>query len=417
MTRPPLRPTLNVYHGQSLVGKLWLDEQRRFLFQYDTAWLASPERVPLSQRLPLQPEAFAPDVARPFFSNLLPESHVRKLLTDRLHISEKNDFGLLEAIGGDCAGAFSVLGVGQKPPSKDGIRQVSDAKLKGWLQSAPRREFIGTMERFRLSLAGAQDKLPVVVDKKGDLFLPEGDRASTHILKPSIERLEDSTGNEFFCMSLAAKAGLPVASVLERQEPERYLLVQRYDRKIEDSGSAVRLHQEDFCQALGVLPDSQYEVEGGPHLSDCFRLLAEVSHQPLEDRRNLLRWVIFNVLIGNADAHAKNLSLLYAPGRAELAPFYDLLSTAVYPRLAERIAMKIGGENRPRFIMGRHWRRMAEAISVKPALLVTYAKDLWEALPKLAKALQGELGDRPLFGKLVHIIEENVQRLQSRIQE
>jgi serine/threonine-protein kinase HipA len=368
----------------------------------------------LSHALPLRPEAFAPDQARPFFTNLLPESNVRRLITEKLHISEKNDYALLEAIGGDCAGAFSLWPEGRKPPTKEGRRPIRQGELGAWLSNIPQRPLIQAAEGLRLSLAGAQDKLPVI--SEGDnLWLPEGISASTHILKPAIERLEDSVGNECFCLQLAAAVGLPVVPAKIFEKPSPYLLVERYDRLRDASGKVRRLHQEDFCQALGVLSENKYEAEGGPSLVDCFRILAEESSHLLEDRRSLLRWIIFNVLIGNADAHAKNIAILRLPSGVRLAPFYDLLSTAVYPNLSRKMAMKIGDENRLDWIQARHWDRMAQAIEVKESLVRNYAVELAAALPQAARSLLSQFTNRPFLLTLCELIKKNSERLKARL--
>ena len=131
MARPRSVPSLDIFYEQTLVGRLWLDNSRRFVFQYAAAWLSNPERMALSHALPLQPTAFLPDQARPFFTNLLPESNVRRLITEKLHISEKNDYALLEAIGGDCAGAFSLWPEGRKPPTKEGRRLDQSGRTRG----------------------------------------------------------------------------------------------------------------------------------------------------------------------------------------------------------------------------------------------------------------------------------------------
>lgn len=414
MARPRSVPTLDVFSEQALVGRLWLDASRRFIFQYDASWLARPDHIALSHSLPLQSAAFPPDQARPFFANLLPESKVRRLITDKLRISEKNDYALLEAIGGECAGAFSVWPSGRKPPTQSGLRLVTDAELKQWLENLSRRPLMQALDGLRLSLAGAQNKLPVVAEE-GKILIPEGISASTHILKPAIEHLEDSIGNEAFCLRLAAAVGLPIPAIEVHGEPPAYLLVERYDRVRDASGVVKRLHQEDFCQALGILPENKYESEGGPSLANCFRVLTEESGPLLEDRRNLLRWVLFNVLIGNADAHAKNLALLRTSEGVRLAPFYDLLSTAVYPSLTDKLTMKIGGENRPAWLQARHWERFADAIEVKASLVRAYASEMVAALPDAAHRLLQEFPDRPLLQKLTSLIHANAKRLTTRL--
>ncbi len=414
MARPRTFPTLTIFSEQILVGRLWLDESRRFVFQYDAAWLDDPDRLALSRGLPLQPNPFPPDQARPFFANLLPESKVRRLMTEKLHISENNDYALLEAIGGECAGAFSLWPSGRKPPTHGGWRRVTSAELTRWIDNDSRRPLMQAVDGLRLSLAGAQNKLPVVV-KNGKILLPEGISASTHILKPAIRHLEDSITNEAFCMRLAASIGLPVPAVEIHNQPAAYFLIERFDRVLEASGAVKRLHQEDFCQALGVLPENKYESEGGPTLADCFRVLSEESERLLEDRRNLLRWVIFNVLIGNADAHAKNLALLRTLEGVRLAPFYDLLSTAVYPTLADKLAMKIGGENRLEWLHPRHWRRLAEDIEIKPSLVFTYAREMAAEIPNAAQRLLGSFPACPLLQTLTTLINKNATQLGTRL--
>jgi len=191
-----------------------------------------------------------------------------------------------------------------------------------------------------------------------------GNAASSHILKPPIKLYSQTVENETFCMMLAAQMKLPVPDVTILHKAEPLYLITRYDRHHDEHANIVRLHQEDFCQALGVVPDMKYEKEGGPSLKDCFELLRNNSIQPVADVRHLLNWVVFNYLIGNADAHAKNIALLFTNTGPALAPFYDLMCTAVYDELSDRIAMKIGGEDRPDWIIARRWQQFAEDIDV-----------------------------------------------------
>ncbi len=170
-------------------------------------------------------------------------------------------------------------------------------------------------------------------------------------------------------MRLASAIGLPAADVsMIAIGGDPVLVCGRYDRFYQD-GKLVRVHQEDFCQALGYSYDQKYESEGGPGIKECFDLLERYGSEPLVDKMNLLRWIIFNWKIGNADAHAKNISILYRDRGIRLAPFYDLMSTAEYPSLASRMAMKVGGENRPDWIKGRHWQRMAQEVGIKASLV------------------------------------------------
>lgn len=204
--------SLNVYWDDKIVGRFWLDDKRKFVFQYDAAWLASPETLPISLRLPLKAEAFKADAARPFFSNLLPEARIRTLIAKRFGVSEGNDYRLLEELGGDCAGALTILPEGKTPGAGGDYAPVSEEELSKMIEDMPRRPLLTSMEGLRLSLAGAQNKLPVFV-KDGSLFLPRGTHASFHILKPKIPEFKDTVENEWFCMTLARRCGLPVPEV------------------------------------------------------------------------------------------------------------------------------------------------------------------------------------------------------------
>jgi serine/threonine-protein kinase HipA len=224
-------------------------------------------------------------------------------------------------------------------------------------------------EGIRLSLAGAQDKVAVRMEH-GEVYLPLGGAPSTHILKPAVERFEGVVFNEALCMKLAAESGLPAASVETMNvNGMDYLLVERYDRIHNEGPDAARvverLHQEDFCQAQGMVSERKYQKEGGPSLKQCFGLLREVSSTPVIDLTHLLEAVIYNYLVGNNDAHGKNFSLLYRGVGTEnqetrLAPLYDIVSTVYYPELSRDMAMKIGGEYSSEKVTARNFERLAE---------------------------------------------------------
>lgn len=380
---------LDVYLQEQKIGRLWLDEKRRFVFQYDAEWIGQRAAVPLSLSLPLQAEAYPDDLARPFFSNLLPEAGIRRVIAQHLRISEKNDFAMLNSIGGECAGAVSVLPSGEPPIMKPGYRELNEEELHKVIIDMPRRPMMIGVEGMRLSLAGAQNKLPVYMEDDR-IFIASGNAPSSHILKPPIRDMEDTVGNEAFCMALAQRMGLSVPTVSIHQGLDRLFIITRYDRSRDRDGRLMRLHQEDFCQALGVLPEQKYESEGGPALLQCFTLLHEKSIRPAADRMALLRWTIFNFLIANADAHAKNLAILFTDRGPLLAPFYDLICTQVYPDLTERQAMKIGGENRQLWIQRRHWERFGEAIAIKPKLVLKTLRDMAASVMAPAQELADE---------------------------
>jgi serine/threonine-protein kinase HipA len=225
-------------------------------------------------------------------------------------------------------------------------------------------------ESLRLSLAGAQDKLPILV-RDGQVGITRGQPPSTHIVKTPPPGLSGMVANEAFCMALANEAGLTVAEAKPiRADGQEGLLVTRYDRTGED-GAVRRIHQEDFCQALGFLPDQKYEADGGPGIEACATLLRENSAAPAVDLFEFLDALVFNLAIGNADAHSKNYSLmLEGEGAPRLAPLYDLLSTRVYGRrFGRKMAMRYGGEYRFDRIRGRHVDRLAGELGIAPAMV------------------------------------------------
>lgn len=362
---------------EDVVGRLWLDTKKRFCFQYDKEWLER-SRFPLSLSLPLRADPYADDESHPFFANLLPEEKIRAVIARNLGVSLNNDYGLLERIGGDCAGAVSLYPESGEPKCESGTySQLTLDELNAIIGELPQRPLLAGEKGIRLSLAGAQKKLPVFFDEQ-HYNLGYGTAPSNYIIKPAIENLDGTVENEALCMALAGEVGLDVPRSFIHQHGEtRVFVIKRYDRVTTADGTR-RLHQEDFCQALGVPPEFKYETEGGPSLAACFDLVRRTSVRSGKDVLSLLNWVIFNYLIGNSDAHGKNISLLLLPEGPMLAPFYDLLSTRIYAHygLAEGLAMKIGGENDPTAIQKKHWEQFAEEVGIKPRLVLTRVIDI-----------------------------------------
>jgi serine/threonine-protein kinase HipA len=192
--------------------------------------------------------------------------------------------------------------------------------------------------------------------------------------------------------------------------------VDRYDREPTASGKIERLHQEDFCQAFGVMPDMKYENEGGPSLQACFHLLRETSFQPVTDAKALLGWVIFNFLIGNADAHGKNISLLLGERGPHLAPFYDLMCTAVYPELTDRLAMRIGGEDRPQWVIERRWQDFATEIGIGYKLVRQTLLDMSESIATESRVLQKaftlQYGECEIIERIIEVIGKRTRKIR-----
>jgi serine/threonine-protein kinase HipA len=369
---------LDVYLNQDFAGQLE-ERQGKLLFTYKQTWLESERFIPLSVTMGPQRDPFPDEITRPYFENLLPEGEIRGAIAKLKQVSERNTFGLLGEIGGDCAGAISLSTLGEKPRPDQGYEVLTDERLAEMLAGMAKRPLLVIEEELRLSLAGAQNKLPLRYDGK-QLSLPRGSAPSSHILKPGARAFEHMPANEHFCMRLADALGLPVPASLILRKPESLYLIERHDRARAPDGRLTRVHQIDFCQALSLPSQKKYEHEGGPSLALCFEVIKKFSSQPAKDRLNLISWTIFNYLVGNADAHAKNLSLLITREGVALAPFYDLVSTAAYRELTEKLALKIGGENRPDWIKKRHWEGLAEISDTNPRFV-------WQQIEKLANTI------------------------------
>ena len=375
--------TLSVWWDGAIVGALQVNQHGEMRFAYSPEWLADPSCPAISFSLPKRPEPFRQRQCRPFFAGLLPEESQRDAIAGALGISTRNDFAFLEALGGDVAGALSLWPEGDAPPVPDPVgdpRPLSDDELVGVLDTLPTRPLLAGREGLRLSLAGAQSKLPVVlVDDR--VALPAPGQPTTHILKPPMVRFPHTTENEALVMTLVAAVGLPAAPVVPRTVAGRpYLLITRYDRRFDERGHAQRLHQEDFCQALGVPPERKYASEDGPTFKTSFDLLRRATTIPAIAVLAFLDAAIFNLIVGNADAHGKNFSLLYRAGAVSLAPFYDVLSTVAYPDLSSTLAMTIARRATLDEITPKTWQAFAEDIGLAGSFVRRRVEELAEAV-------------------------------------
>ena len=389
---------LEVFLGLRHAGTL-SRENGRLAFRYHRHWLDDPASHPLSLSLPLRATPFADGETRTWFGNLLPEGDFLNAVARSLGRSTGDVFGLLVDLGGECAGAVSLLPPGQSPLMAGRYLRLSEDELYALVSASPPPALLAGETGVRLSLAGAQNKVPVYVDETG-ILKATGTLATTHILKPPIRAaiaLPHTVVNEAFCIQLAGKLGLVVPKAQVHAVRDRsFYLVERFDRR-PSQGRIERLHQEDFCQALGVEANLKYEESGGPSLADIWRLLRNHSAAPAVDGLQLLRWVGFNFLVGNADAHGKNIALLYGEdGSVRLAPFYDLLCTAVYPDLDQRLALRLGGERRPERLQRRHWEKLAEELKIAPRAIFGELERLTRTIEKTAEALAVEFTE--LYG-------------------
>lgn len=388
-------------------------------FTYDEEYLKSKSAAPLSISLSLRSEAFGHNQTKSFFSGLLPDEDQRNVLARKLKLSPKNPFALLAEVGRDCAGAIEILHRGEKPPSYDegSVEPLSEDRLYEILGTMYTNPLLSTDGNIRMSLAGAQSKQVVFFDEKKK-SLPQlvKQKPSTHILKPPIIWLENSSENEFFCMKLAGKVGLEAAEVFLKNVRDRpYLLVRRYDR-IKLEGKTIRIHQEDFCQALGLPPESKYQgKDGGPGILDCLNLIKKNSSFIARDQTRFLQAVIFNYLIGNSDAHGKNFSFLYEDKKTRLAPLYDLLSATEGSKAEQKMAMKIDKIYNPDRLYLSHWHSIVGDTSTAKNQLNKELKSFATKLPKAALALQESLKkegiESEIFTKIRDVIDKRSRRI------
>ena len=402
--------TLDVYFDALRAGRLTQDARGAMAFAYAPDYLADPAARAISISMPLGPARFEDHVARPYFSGLLPDEGARHRLAAALGVSAANAFGLLEIIGGDCAGALSLHPADTAPfaATRGDVDWLDDARLGQIVARLRERPLLGGEDGIRLSLAGAQDKLAVCADDHR-IGLPRDGLPTTHILKPSIMTLDGSVENELFCLRLAKRIGLTVVQAdLRPAGGAPALLVRRYDRQT-GKGTVLRLHQEDFCQALGVPPEIKYEAEGGPGVTQSLALVDRVCARPAADRLEFIRRLIFHCLVGNADAHAKNHALLYRNVAPDLAPVYDVLCTAVYPRLHKSLAMKIGERDRPDTIRLEDWATLMPPGRAGVRLMTRELQGMASRIGDEADQLMHDLAqagiDHPVLARIRELIE------------
>jgi serine/threonine-protein kinase HipA len=421
---------LDVLLAGEVVGTLERRVPDRYRFQY-----ASPavERygagaLVLSISLPIRAEPFTPSETKPFFEGLLPEGAVRETIARNLRLSVDNGFGLLEALGVECAGAVILTSRAEDsagrpasaeddPTGDGGVHWLDDEELAQLVRELPEHPLgVSDGEQVRLSLGGVQEKLLLTRTPSGRFGQPLRGGPSTHILKPGQERYPGLVANEAFCLRVARCAGLPVAKaeIVEVAE-QPCLLVERFDRTYDERARIARLHQEDVCQALGRLPSAKYEVEGGPSLADVFGLLRNLGGiGTARDINNLLLATVLNWLLGNSDAHGKNFGLVYdGRGGIGLAPLYDVVSTNVYD-LKPEMAMLIGHIEDPARIDRESWRAMGAECGLGgqvPHLVEGLVKKAVRCARATRDVAMAESWHEPVIDEIVALAERRASQL------
>lgn len=363
-------------------------------FVYDD----SPQRA-ISLSLPVQKEPFKEIACRAFFGGLLPENpNMRELLAKKYNININDDFKLLKEIGRDCAGAISFHEMNESQKRQKMVKIegaiLSDDELKKYLEELPYRPYLGK----RLSLAGAQEKTAVcVID--GKIALPNDDVPTTHIIKTALPKYSQSIQNEYICMKAAKALGMEVAEVeIRKIDDIEFLLIERFDRIYGDGLECERLLQEDFAQSLGVQARDKYKVT----FKDCLKVLNQTA-TPANSKLKFIKLVIFNYLIGNTDAHAKNFSIyLDIDDVVTPTPAYDLLCSSIYD-CDQRIAMKIGKAKYYSEVTEKDWEIFAQDLDVSYKLVKAELERQKQLLPKIVENLAKELDCEVGFKILKHI--------------
>ena len=411
-----------VYFEQRRVGTVEVDKAGPS-FLYDTAWVALRGAFPISVTMPLTAERITSDVFLPWAANLLPESEQLRTLGQLLGMARSDVVGLLSAIGGDTAGALS-FGQPGRTASVQWRLVGSSEDLEKVIEELPTKPFLVGDEGVSMSLAGVQAKLAVAIDDAGHVCIPMNGSPSTHILKPDSPRLPGGVQNEAFCLALARRLNIPTPNFTTGRAGTRtYLLVQRYDR-IAAGDRWRRLHQEDYCQALGKPPFAKYELNqtgvSGPKLDEMFELTRQ--YLPPTEVVRLLDMVIFNVVACNTDAHSKNYSIMIRGNGVSLAPIYDVMCGEVWENVTKKLAQAIAGKRQGDCLNARDWQRFARESGLNPRQVLDRVRTL--AQLALAEARPAELevaampaGEHEILGPTREAVEQRAHSLLAQLQE
>ena len=407
--------------GQT-VGRVTRDERGRLMFVYSDPWRESNDAYPLSISMPLALTQHGNDKIEPYLWGLLPDNPmVLDVWARKFQVSARNAFGLIGAVGEDCAGAAQFV----LPERLDAVLKRHPGEIE-WLGEAEVAHRLRTLredhsawriphDTGQFSLAGAQPKTALILEK-GKWGVPSGRVPTSHILKPPTGQFDGHAENEHFCLELARALGLPaVDSKIMHFQDEIAIVITRYDR-IRTQGGLRRVHQEDVCQALAINPARKYQNEGGPGIAEIGDLLRIYSGRPDEDVETFVDSIIYNWLIVGTDAHAKNYALLIGVGGSvRLAPLYDLASALPYPQIdlkRAKMSMKIGGEYKFQNVHQRHWQNMAQELRLDGDRIINrlrfFADELPDQVADVAMRMRSEGLDHPLIH---HLTEKVISRV------
>lgn len=419
--------------GLESVGQLSFDSRvDQFAFEYAPDWIRRQDAFPISPVLPFQRASDQPNevhstTVKRHFENLLPEGKALDDAIATFATTKSNIHGLLRQSGHDTAGALTLLPEGQTPAAlADVRREITYKELSERIINRTHASFNIWDGKPRMPLAGHQDKLAVYIDDGGRLFFVDGPLASTHILKPQpLSRLPALVANEHFCLRLASQLDLPAAHATIIRVPEPVLVITRFDRrKLVDC--VQRLHAIDGCQALGLAGSAKYErnfgnsrdvahIRDGASLAKCFELASQTPEEGLT-RMTLIRWTLFQYLIGNSDAHGKNLSFFVDPAGLRLAPAYDLVAVTIYPDIEHELAMAIGDEFTHADVRAVDWQAFAQYCQLDQRMLARemarMAVAAQKTAPSLARSDDYQDDERSTVARITDSVLRQSQRLK-----
>lgn len=400
-------------HGQPM-GRL-LTKGSSVSFHYEDSWREQPDNFPLSLSMPLSAKDHDSRVVSRYLWNLLPDNDEILRAWARNFGVRKSPFALLSITGEDLPGAAQIV-----RPERLEVLTVQQAPVVQWLDQAQIAQRLRELRVNRaawlhpgdvgyFSLAGAQPKM--ALHRQGDRWgIPAGRTPTTHILKPPVSDLASFAENEHFCLRLAHGVGLPVArSTVMHFEDEVAFVTERFDRVIAN-GELVRVHTEDFCQALAVHPERKYQNMGGPGPREILRLLASESSRPEEDCATFFDALAFNYLVGGTDAHAKNYSLLHTSRKVRLAPLYDIASAFLYYDVKQlKLAMKIGSHYELSHVTNRDWDALGEMADLSVAGSARVRELAGQVLEQLPLVV-AELRDQGLSHEILCRLETSIRQ-------
>jgi len=411
-----------VYFEQRRVGNIEVDKAGPS-FLYDSAWIALRGAFPISVTMPITAERINSDVFLPWAANLLPESEQLRTLGQLLGMARSDVVGLLSAIGGDTAGALS-FGQPGRTASVQWRPVGSPEDLETVIEELPSKPYLVGDEGVSMSLAGVQTKLAVAIDDAGHVCIPMNGSPSTHILKPDSRPLSGGVQNEAFCLTLARRLNIPTPNFNTGRAGKRtYLLVQRYDR-LAAGDRWRRLHQEDYCQALGRPPSAKYESNqtgvSGPSLKEMFEVTRR--YLPPIEIVHLLDMVIFNVLACNTDAHAKNYSIMIRGNGVSLAPIYDVMCGDVWENITKKLAQAIADKSHGDCLNARDWQKFARECGLNPRQVLDRVRTLAQLALEEARSAELDVAELPageheMLRPTREAVEQRAHSLLAQLQE